>query len=125
LYEAYTAYEHQLGADALNASAELEGKYIFFANHCSGCGWGNALQEIVLTAHLAWSTGRGFVFLSICFFLMPILIAMDSYVYDDYTWDRYGPEYSLFNGNSLIPSRLPLSTMIAGTFHLPFLSRFL
>ncbi|EDR05268.1 uncharacterized protein LACBIDRAFT_329987 [Laccaria bicolor S238N-H82] len=95
LYEAYTAYEHQLGADALNASAEPEGRYIFFANHGSGWGWGNALQEIVVTAHLAWSAGRG-------------------YVYDNYTWDRYGPEYSLFNGNSFIPSRVPLSTMIAG-----------
>ena len=123
LYEAYTAYENQLGADALNASAESEGKYLFFANHGSGWGWGNALQEIVLTAHLAWSAGRGCVFSFIRFF-MPLLIAVDRYVYDNYTWDRYGPEYSLFNGNVLIPSRIPLSTMIAGPFPLPFLPRF-
>ena len=62
--------------------------------------------------------------LLIYLFFMPLLIAMDSYVYDNYTWDRYGPEYSLFNGNALIPSRVPLSTMIAGPCLLPFLSRF-
>ena len=71
LYEAYTAYEHKLGANALNASAELQGKYIFFANHGSGWGWGNALQEIVLTAHLAWSAGRGCVSWFIFFFYAP------------------------------------------------------
>ena len=67
---------------------------------------------------------RAGVRLLIYLFFMPLLIAVDRYVYDNYTWDRYGPEYSLFNGNVLIPSRIPLSTMIAGPFLLPFLPRF-
>ncbi|KAF8966258.1 hypothetical protein BDZ97DRAFT_1729215 [Flammula alnicola] len=35
------------------------------------------------------------------------------YVWDDYTWNRDGSNYSEFNGRP-IPSRIPLSTMISG-----------
>jgi hypothetical protein len=36
-----------------------------------------------------------------------------SYVYDDFTWDADGRNYSDFNGK-LIPARIPLSTMLSG-----------
>lgn len=36
-----------------------------------------------------------------------------SYVYDDFTWDIDGRNYSQFNGK-LIPARIPLSTMLSG-----------
>ena len=34
-------------------------------------------------------------------------------VFDDFTWDRDGPEYSKW-GDNLIPSRIPLSALISG-----------
>lgn len=35
------------------------------------------------------------------------------YVFDDYTWDMDGPEYSKF-GDKYIPSRIPLTALISG-----------
>lgn len=61
-----------------------------------GSGWGNVLQEMVLNTHLAYLSGRAFVF-------------------DNYTWDRSPSEYSTFNGKK-IPSRVPVSTMLAGNY---------
>lgn len=43
--------------------------------------------------------------------------ALRSFVFDNYTWNKDGGEYSEYNGH-LIPSRIPLSTMIAGAQHL-------
>ncbi|KAE9407676.1 hypothetical protein BT96DRAFT_933108 [Gymnopus androsaceus JB14] len=63
-------------------------------NHAWGSGWGNILQEMLLNTHLAYLSGRSFVF-------------------DNYTWDRSPSEYSSFNGKK-IPSRVPVSTMLAG-----------
>lgn len=35
------------------------------------------------------------------------------FVFDNYTWNRDGPEYSEFNGKR-VPSRIPLSVFVAG-----------
>ncbi|KAF9451156.1 hypothetical protein P691DRAFT_797246 [Macrolepiota fuliginosa MF-IS2] len=96
LYQRYTAYETALPQHD-ESSPYPEGshtKFIFFANHGWGAGWGNALQEMIMNAHLAHTSGRAFVF-------------------DNYTWLREGPEYSDFNGK-LIPSRIPLPALVAG-----------
>jgi hypothetical protein len=37
------------------------------------------------------------------------------YVFDNYTWDREGPEISSWNGHS-IPARIPLSALISGMY---------
>lgn len=42
-----------------------------------------------------------------------VLIPFCSYVYDDFSWDADGRNYSTFNGK-LIPARIPLSTMLSG-----------
>jgi hypothetical protein len=54
-----------------------------------------------------------------CLPFIPIYL-LYSYVFDNYTWDRDGPEYSTFNGK-LIPSRIPLSAMISGRNGLVFI----
>ena len=35
------------------------------------------------------------------------------FVFDNYTWDRDGPDYSRF-GNKVVPARIPLSALISG-----------
>lgn len=40
-------------------------------------------------------------------------MSFGSFVFDNFTWERDGPEYSNYNGK-LIPSRIPLSAMISG-----------
>ncbi|KZT02026.1 uncharacterized protein LAESUDRAFT_706598 [Laetiporus sulphureus 93-53] len=52
------------------------------------------MQELLLNSYLAYSSGRSFVF-------------------DNYTWNRDGPDYTDYNGK-LIPSRIPLSALIGG-----------
>uniref|UniRef100_A0A8H7XVM8 Uncharacterized protein n=1 Tax=Psilocybe cubensis TaxID=181762 RepID=A0A8H7XVM8_PSICU len=96
LYERYREYEDDLSVNNLlnHAGGIAEGSYIFFANHASGCGWGNVLQEMVFSAMLAGEAKLG-------------------YVWDDYTWDSSGNNYSDYNGR-VITSRIPLSTMIRG-----------
>ncbi|KAJ7692998.1 hypothetical protein B0H17DRAFT_1159545 [Mycena rosella] len=69
-------------------------KFLWVANHGSGFGWGNYMQEMVLNAYLAYAARR-------------------AYVFDNYTWAREGPEISSFNGK-LIPARIPLSALITG-----------
>ncbi|KII84728.1 hypothetical protein PLICRDRAFT_179075 [Plicaturopsis crispa FD-325 SS-3] len=90
LYEQFHELERNLPQ---HSSAQPPRKYLYAANHVHASGWGNALQELILNAHLAHSSGRAFVF-------------------DNYTWDRDGPDYSEYNGH-LIPSRIPLSAMIS------------
>ncbi|KAH9854362.1 hypothetical protein C2E23DRAFT_818421 [Lenzites betulinus] len=70
------------------------GQFIWMANHVHGSGWGNAMQEHLLNAHLAYKSGRALVF-------------------NNYTWNKDGSDYSDFNGN-LIPSRVPLAALIQG-----------
>ncbi|KAK7439760.1 hypothetical protein VKT23_017335 [Stygiomarasmius scandens] len=70
-------------------------KYLYMADHAQGCGWGNVLQEMILNAHFAYVLKRSFVFYN-------------------YTWDRNSGDYSTFNGNKIIPSRIPVSAMLSG-----------
>ncbi|KAF7309248.1 hypothetical protein MIND_00295100 [Mycena indigotica] len=96
LYELYHAHERLLPQHDLAAPSPdgKSAKYLWFANHGSGFGWGNYMQEMVLNAYLAYAANR-------------------AYVFDNYTWHREGPEITTWNGH-LIPSRIPLSALIFG-----------
>ena len=65
LYERYTAYEKALPQhnSSLLFPEGSHTKFIFFANHAWGGGWGNAMQEMIMSAHLAYSSGRASVML--------------------------------------------------------------
>ncbi|KAJ3815175.1 hypothetical protein EV368DRAFT_43923 [Lentinula lateritia] len=91
LFEAWKEYERTLPQHAEDDGAI---KFIYMKNHVFASGWGNALQEMILNTHLAYLSGRSFVF-------------------DNYTWDRSPSEYSTFNGKTIL-SRVPVSTMLAG-----------
>ncbi|KAJ3861261.1 hypothetical protein EV359DRAFT_47547 [Lentinula novae-zelandiae] len=91
LFEAWKEYERTLPQHAVDDGAI---KFIYMKNHVFASGWGNALQEMILNTHLAYLSGRSFVF-------------------DNYTWDRSPSEYSTFNGKTIL-SRVPVSTMLAG-----------
>ncbi|KIK58300.1 hypothetical protein GYMLUDRAFT_75051 [Collybiopsis luxurians FD-317 M1] len=91
LFEAWNEYERSLWQHAEDDGTT---KFIYMRNHVFASGWGNALQEMILNTHLAYLTGRSFVF-------------------DNYTWDRSPSEYSSFNGKP-IASRVPVSAMLAG-----------
>ncbi|EKM82198.1 hypothetical protein AGABI1DRAFT_105512 [Agaricus bisporus var. burnettii JB137-S8] len=94
LYHEYTAYEDALPQHDYSLPSEgSDARFVFFANHAWGAGWGNIMQSMILEAHLAYASGRTFVF-------------------DNYTWNREG-EYSDFNGR-IIPSQIPLSALVAG-----------
>ncbi|KAI0319328.1 hypothetical protein OF83DRAFT_1055129 [Amylostereum chailletii] len=69
------------------------GKYVRFSNHVTHLGWGNAMQEMIMNAHVAYKADRTFVFYN-------------------YTWDVHG-EYSRF-GSGLTPSRIPITAFAAG-----------
>ncbi|KAI0291368.1 hypothetical protein B0F90DRAFT_1777336 [Multifurca ochricompacta] len=71
-----------------------EGRYIFFSNHVWGVGWGNAMQELLFNAHLAYLAKRTFVF-------------------DNYTWDKTSSDFSSFN-DKRIPARVPLTALLSG-----------
>ncbi|KAJ7348686.1 hypothetical protein DFH08DRAFT_960060 [Mycena albidolilacea] len=69
-------------------------KFLWADNHGSHYGWGNYMQEMILNAYLAYAAQR-------------------AYVFDNYTWEREGPEISSWNGCP-IPARIPLSALISG-----------
>ncbi|GJE88479.1 O-fucosyltransferase family protein [Phanerochaete sordida] len=69
-------------------------KHMWVADHMQLSGFGDYMQDMILNAQLVFETGR-------------------SYVFDNYTWDRDGPEYADFHGVT-IPSRIPLSALISG-----------
>jgi hypothetical protein len=96
LYERYHESEANLPQHNLDLPFPegRDAKFFWASNHVTNSGWGNAMQELLMNAHLAYVTKRAFVF-------------------DNFTWDRDGPEYSNYNGK-LIPSRIPLSAMISG-----------
>ncbi|KAI8981311.1 hypothetical protein BD414DRAFT_492292 [Trametes punicea] len=96
LYEKYHQWELQLPQHNpdLPYPEGRNGEYIWMANHVHGSGWGNAMQEHLLNAHLAYTARRALVF-------------------DNYTWANDGSNYSAFNGH-LIPSRIPLAALIRG-----------
>jgi len=60
LYQEYAAYEDALPQhdDSLPFPEGLNGKFVFFANHPWGTGWGNVMQSMLLEAHLALASGR-------------------------------------------------------------------
>ncbi|KAI0640205.1 hypothetical protein C8Q77DRAFT_1046744 [Trametes polyzona] len=72
----------------------VDERFLFVAGHSRGCGWGNAMQELLLNAYMAYKTGRSFVFAN-------------------YTWNDIGEPYSDYNGKK-IPSLIPYSVMIRG-----------
>ncbi|KAI0370021.1 hypothetical protein BV20DRAFT_1075702 [Pilatotrama ljubarskyi] len=69
-------------------------KFLFVAGHSRGCGWGNAMQELLLNAYMAYKAGRSFVFAN-------------------YTWNDNGSQYSEYNDHK-IPSLIPYSAIIQG-----------
>ncbi|KAF5392178.1 hypothetical protein D9757_001359 [Collybiopsis confluens] len=91
LFEPWKEYERYLSQ---NTQVDDSTKFLYMKNHVFASGWGNVLQEMFLNTHLAYLSGRSFVF-------------------DNYTWDRSESEYSSFNGKT-IPSRVPVSTMLSG-----------
>ncbi|KAI0652636.1 hypothetical protein C8Q79DRAFT_112381 [Trametes meyenii] len=69
-------------------------KFLFVAGHSRNCGWGNAMQELILNAYMAYKAGRSFVFAN-------------------YTWNANDPHYSEYNGKK-IPARIPYTALIRG-----------
>ncbi|KAL4062369.1 hypothetical protein J3A83DRAFT_4110097 [Scleroderma citrinum] len=96
LYEAYHDYERRLPQHNLSLPYPegRDAKYFWAANHVHGSGWGNAMQELLINTLLSHTVNRAFVF-------------------DNFTWNPDGPDYSEFNGK-LIPSRIPLSAIMSG-----------
>ncbi|KAJ7765284.1 hypothetical protein B0H16DRAFT_1661582 [Mycena metata] len=96
LYEEYRERERHLPQHNLSLPYPdgSHAKFLWAANHGSNFGWGNYMQEMVLNAYLAYAAQR-------------------SYVFDNYTWDRDGPEITSWNGKP-IPARIPLSALISG-----------
>lgn len=97
LYQSFRYREDNLShydADAPYPNGR-HAKYIFFANHQRGVGWGNVMQELLLNALLAYKIKRSFVFYN--------------YEWGTRTW------YSLYNGH-LIPSTIPLSAIVSGEY---------
>ncbi|KAJ7069185.1 hypothetical protein C8F01DRAFT_1245395 [Mycena amicta] len=96
LYEGYHAYERTLPQHDLSAAYPdgRDTKFLWIANHGFYFGWGNYMQEMVLNAYLAYASQR-------------------AYVFDNYTWEREGPDVTSWNGH-LIPARIPLSAIISG-----------
>ncbi|KAJ7635159.1 hypothetical protein FB45DRAFT_743190 [Roridomyces roridus] len=96
LYEEYNERERLLPQHNIFAASPdgSHAKFLWFANHGSHFGWGNYMQEMLLNAYLAYSAQR-------------------SYVFDNYTWEREGPDIADWNGKP-IPARIPLSVFLSG-----------
>jgi hypothetical protein len=63
LFERYSAYEAGLEQhdELLPFPDDSSRKYLYFADHVWGLGWGNAMQEMILNAQLAYESGRTYV----------------------------------------------------------------
>ncbi|KAJ7024495.1 hypothetical protein C8F04DRAFT_1131254 [Mycena alexandri] len=96
LYEEYHRRERNLPQHNLSLPYPdgSHAKFLWTANHGSGFGWGNYMEEMILDAYLAYAAQR-------------------AYVFDNYTWARGGPEVATWNGKP-IPARIPLSALISG-----------
>ncbi|KAI0717233.1 hypothetical protein C8T65DRAFT_707305 [Cerioporus squamosus] len=95
LYTEYHNAELRLPQQDWTKTEPSEGERFFFvAGHTRGLGWGNAIQEHLFNAYLAYRAGRTFVF-------------------DNYTWSDDGSLYSTYNGHK-IPSQIPYSAFIRG-----------
>ncbi|GJE89688.1 O-fucosyltransferase family protein [Phanerochaete sordida] len=93
----YEKYHHaELALPQHDTSDPFAGgkKYLWVNNHVSGLGWGNYLEDLIMNAQVAYSSGRSFVF-------------------DNFTWNRDNSEYSGWD-SKLIPSQIPLSALISG-----------
>ncbi|KAF7316538.1 hypothetical protein MIND_00173100 [Mycena indigotica] len=93
LYGQYRQRERMLSQHN-SSHLDPETKFLWFANHGEDFGWGNYLQELLFNAYLAYASRRSFVF-------------------DDYTWRRTGPDVVEWYGHR-IPARIPLSAIITG-----------
>ncbi|TBU29051.1 hypothetical protein BD311DRAFT_837218 [Dichomitus squalens] len=96
LYSQYHQNELRLPQHHWHATShEDEPKFFFVPGHSRGSGWGNIMQEILLNAYLAHKSNRAFVFYN-------------------YTWnDNPSEDYADYAGKP-IPSRIPLSALVAG-----------
>ncbi|KAJ7785211.1 hypothetical protein DFH07DRAFT_975793, partial [Mycena maculata] len=96
LYEEYRELERNLPQHNLSLPYPegTHAKFLWAANHGDHFGWGNYMEEMILDAFLAYSAHR-------------------AYVFDNYTWDREGPEITDWYGKP-IPARIPLSVFISG-----------
>ncbi|KAH9854348.1 hypothetical protein C2E23DRAFT_818297 [Lenzites betulinus] len=95
LYENYHRAELSLPQHHWEQTeARKDEKFLFVAGHSRNCGWGNAMQELLLNAYMAYKSGRAFVFAN-------------------YTWNADGSQYSEYNGKK-IPSLIPYSAIIRG-----------
>ncbi|EIM86351.1 uncharacterized protein STEHIDRAFT_78833 [Stereum hirsutum FP-91666 SS1] len=98
-YQAYRLREAKMvpgKEDVGEQGVSVREKFFFPERRVWGLGWGNAVQELLLNALLAWKSGRTFV-------------------WDDYLWHYKDTlHFSLYN-NKLIPSRVPLSALISGS----------
>ncbi|CDO74834.1 hypothetical protein BN946_scf185022.g4 [Trametes cinnabarina] len=84
-------------------------KFLFVA----GCGWGNAMQELVLNAYMAYKSNRSYANSA-----RPVVgpsssPSIFSFVFANYTWNDNGSPYSDYNGKK-IPSLIPYSALIRG-----------
>lgn len=83
--------------------------------HGLDVGWGNAVQEIVLHALVAYASNRTSVCLSFC--LMSALscdFIPNRFVWDDYLWSRRPEPYAIYNDH-LIPAHIPLPVILGGS----------
>ncbi|KAH9931877.1 uncharacterized protein B0H18DRAFT_871848 [Fomitopsis serialis] len=83
LYDRFREYEMELSE---LTGDPPEAKYLFFANHVHGAGWGNIMQELLLHAYTAYRSNRTFVW------------------YDN-GWNTDGTKYTFYDGKR-IPSRI-------------------
>jgi hypothetical protein len=60
LFERYSAYERKLPQhdNSLSFPDDSGRRYLYFDNSVWGVGWGNAMQELILNAQLAYESGR-------------------------------------------------------------------
>ncbi|KZS86625.1 hypothetical protein SISNIDRAFT_420678 [Sistotremastrum niveocremeum HHB9708] len=93
-YEAWTEAERNLPQHNpdLPYPEGRTGRYVKFSNQIKALGWNNVFNEILLCNHLAWRSGRG-------------------YVFQDYVWK---PEYYPWRIKSWPWPHTPLSALISG-----------
>ncbi|KAI0661162.1 hypothetical protein C8Q70DRAFT_911435 [Cubamyces menziesii] len=97
LYSAYHDVELRLPQQDWTRTKPAPGeKFFFVAGHTRALGWGNAVQEHILNAYLAYKAGRSFVF-------------------GNFTWNDDGSLYSDYEGSGrIIPSQIPYSVLLRG-----------
>ncbi|KZT63933.1 hypothetical protein DAEQUDRAFT_815336 [Daedalea quercina L-15889] len=94
LYGRFHELELQLPQHQPDYPLAGERKYFHVNNTVLFSGWGNAMQELLLLHYLTYRAGRSFVF-------------------DNYTWNDDGSQWS-YNNGKIVPSQIPLSVQIQG-----------